>query len=236
MKPYTVMIIDDERLAREEIKEALKAYPDFCVSAEASNADEAASLIKSVSPQLIFLDIQMPERSGLELLESMDHLPEIVFVTAYDQYALDAFEWGALDYLVKPVRWERFQKTVERLRERLAASSKHPPTRFFIREGDKYFFVDHKDISLVESVGNYVRLYIKDQKHYLKRSLNQMETVLDPDLFFRINRTEIINLTEITHAKKTEKGRLTITLQNGQQLELSARRLPAFMSKNISIS
>lgn len=237
MSQYKVLIVDDERLAREEVKQALKNYEDFMVVAEASNADDAEEMINKHAPDVLFLDIQMPERNGLDLLESIDHEIEVIFITAFDQFAVKAFELEALDYLVKPVRFERFQITIDRLRERLTEKSKRPDhQRFFIREGDRFFFIYHNDVSLIESSGNYVRLHANNKKHYLKRSLNQMEELLDKKGFFRINRTEIVNLSFIKSIKREEKGKLILTLKDGTVLEVSGRRSAEFRNRNIPLT
>lgn len=177
MKKFTVIVIDDERLAREEMKRNLLNYSDFEMVVEAENADEAELLINSIHPDLLLLDIQMPERSGFDLLESLDDVPEIIFATAFDHYAVRAFEQNALDYLVKPIREERFAKAIEKVRIKLAEKVKEENTlsaerTIFVKEGEEYHFVRIKDIYLIESLGNYARLYVDRKKIYLKRSLN----------------------------------------------------------------
>ncbi|RYF96767.1 MAG: response regulator transcription factor, partial [Chitinophagaceae bacterium] len=217
MSQYRVIIIDDERLAREEIKQHLLDYPDLAIAAEAADADDAERQITQLQPDLVFLDIQMPERSGLQLLESLEHVPEVIFTTAYDQYAVKAFELNALDYLVKPIRRERFAQAMEKARSRLSAKPTAKMERtFFIKEGDRYHFVKAKDVALVESAGNYARLFVDGKKLYLKRSLNQLEKNLDPGIFFRISRTEIININYIKQVLQQPKGKLTVLLQTGE--------------------
>jgi len=234
MSRLKVMIVDDERLAREEIKQHLLSYKDFDIVGEAANADEAEKLIIQFQPDLIFLDIQMPERSGLELLESLEYVPEVIFTTAYDQYAVKAFELNALDYLVKPVRRERFFQAVEKVRTKFPVKSGLAAEHtFFIREGERYYFVKVKDIYLIESAGNYARLYVNGKKLYLKRSLNHLEKTLDKQLFFRISRTEIINTNYIKQIRPQAKGRLTIILQTGETLEVSTRQSAAFKNRHI---
>lgn len=235
MNRLKVMIIDDERRAREEIKQHLLHYPDIDIVGEAGNADEAEKLITRFHPDLLFLDIQMPERSGLELLESLERVPEVIFTTAYDQYAVKAFELNALDYLVKPVRNERFAQAIEKARTRFPVKPGLPAEHtIFIREGERYYFVKVKEIYLVESAGNYARLYTEGKKLYLKRSLNQLEKSLDPKLFFRISRTEIVNTNYIKQVQPQAKGRLTVILQGGESLEVSTRQSAAFRSRHIA--
>lgn len=240
MKKFTVIVIDDERLAREEMKRNLLNYSDFEIVAEAENADEAEMLINSIHPDLLMLDIQMPERSGFELLESLEDIPEIIFATAFDHYAVRAFEQNALDYLVKPIREERFAKAIEKVRIKLTEKVKDESRltaerTIFVKEGEEYHFVRIKDIYLIESLGNYARLYVDRKKIYLKRSLNQLEKTLDPALFFRISRTEIINTAYIKQIHSLPKGRLSIRLQTGEKLDVSSRQSAEFKNRHIII-
>lgn len=234
MNRLKIMIIDDERLAREEIKQHLLSYPDFDIVGEAANADDAEKQINQLQPDLLFLDIQMPERSGLELLESLEDVPEVIFTTAYDQYAVKAFELNALDYLVKPIRRERFVQAIEKVHTRFSVKPGLAAERtIFIREGERCYFVKVKDIYLVESAGNYARLYVDGKKLYLKRSLNHLEKTLDQKLFFRISRTEIINTNYIKQIQPQAKGRLTVILQTGESLEVSTRQSAAFKNRHV---
>ncbi|HTE01072.1 MAG TPA: LytTR family DNA-binding domain-containing protein [Mucilaginibacter sp.] len=235
MNRIRVIIIDDERLAREEVKHALKAYPDFEVVAEAGNADEAKKLIEAGNPDVLFLDIQMPGKSGFDLLESLDHVPQVVFTTAFDQYAVRAFDINALDYLVKPIRQERFAKAMERVREKLVNPSKGKEQlsheqQVFIKDGDKCHFVKLKDVYLIESMDNYARLYFGEQVTYIKRSLNQLEEKLDASVFFRINRTQIINTLYIKQIEPMPTGRIRISLKTGETLDVSSRQSVLFKS------
>ena len=236
MKPFCVVIIDDERLAREEMKRYLLPYPDFEVAGEAADADEAEELINALHPDLVFLDIQMPERSGFDLLESLPDVPEIIFTTAFNQYAVQAFDTNALDYLVKPVREERFARAIEKVRTKLAGKTDTektaaPPT-LFIKEGEQYHFIQVKDIYLIESIGNYARLYFGSKKVYMKRSLNQLEKSLDPTLFFRTSRTTMINTIFIKQVQPLPNGRLLVSLQTGQTLTVSNRQSAAFKNRS----
>ncbi|MFN8344205.1 MAG: LytTR family DNA-binding domain-containing protein [Spirosomataceae bacterium] len=241
MNKFRVMIVDDERLAREEMKRNLLDYADFDIVGEAENADEAEMLINTLHPDLILLDIQMPERSGFELLESLPDVPEIIFTTAFDQYAVRAFELSALDYLVKPIRQERFAKAIEKVRIKLAEKVKSDSSiltaerTIFVKEGEEYHFVRIKDIYLIKSVGNYAGLYVDHKKIYLKRSLNQLEKILDPTLFFRISRTEIINTAYIKQVYSLPKGRLSIRLQTGEKLDVSSRQSAEFKNRHVII-
>jgi two-component system, LytTR family, response regulator len=233
MKKITALIIDDERLAREEIKQHLLDHPGIALTGEAANADEAEELIRQLIPDLIFLDIQMPERSGLDLLETLDIVPEVIFTTAFDHYAVKAFELNALDYLVKPVRRERFEQAVARAMTALdKPANRSYQQNIFIREAEQIHFIRVDDIYLIESAGNYARLITAERKHYLKRSLNELEKVLDPAVFFRVSRTAIINVKYIGTVKDLPKGRLQVRLQSGQTLEISGRQSALFRNRN----
>ena len=221
-----VIIIDDERIARDEVKRALSSYPDFEIIAEAKNATEAKLQIESLKPDVIFLDIQMPGQSGFGLLESLSELPEVIFTTAFNQYAVDAFDINALDYLVKPVRKERLDKTIARVREKLA----HPNRQLFIKDGNRCHFVKLHEIYLVESIDNYAKIYYGDKVTCIKRSLNQLEETLDPEIFFRISRSQIINTNYISQIHSLPGGRLQVSLQQCGKLEVSVRQAVKFKS------
>jgi len=230
MKKFTVIIIDDERLAREEVKRSLAGYPEFEIAEEAKNYDEAKKQIEALKPDLVFLDIQMPGRSGFDLLESLDEVPGVVFTTAFNEYAVKAFDIDALDYLVKPLRKERFAITIEKIRKKLlkAASEK----QVFIKDGSKCFFVQLKDVYLIESADNYARLYFNNRKALIKRSLNQLEEILDSTIFFRISRNQIINTKFISQINNLEKGKLQVRLHKGEPLEVSLRQSVLFKNLN----
>ena len=237
MKKFSVIIIDDERLAREEVKRALAGYQQFELIAEANNYDEAKKQIEALQPELIFLDIEMPGRSGFDLLESLHKLPQVVFTTAFNEYAVKAFDIEALDYLVKPIRKERFAITIERIKKKLGDRLQQnggTEKQLFIKDGNRYFFVQLKDVYLIESAENYARLYFQDRKALIKRSLNQLEETLDSNIFFRIGRNQIINTKYITQINNLEKGRLQVRLHTGEPLEVSLRQSVLFKSMNRS--
>lgn len=234
MSKFSVMIIDDERLAREEVKRSLADFPEFNIVGEAKNYEEAKMQIEALHPELIFLDIQMPGKSGFDLLESLKQLPEVVFTTAFNEYAVKAFDMEALDYLVKPLRKERFAQTVERIKKRLDNREAKKETlqerQVFIKDGNKCFFVQLKEVYLLESADNYARLYFDDRKALIKRSLSQLEEILDSTIFFRISRNQIINTKYIKEIKSLEKGRLQVSLHKGEPLEVSLRQSVLFKS------
>ena len=237
MNKIQVIVIDDERSSREELKRALKNYPDFEITGEAKNADEAKEQIETKHPDLIFLDIQMPERSGFDLLESLDEVPAVIFTTAFNQYAVQAFEINALDYLMKPIREERFAKAIEKIRTSIHQKhalnkSMTADRQIFIKDGERYHFIQLNKIYLIESVDNYSRLYFENKKALLKRSLRQWEEILDPTLFFRISRTQIINTHYIREIHSMSKGRLKVSLNTGELLDVSSRQSVKFKSLN----
>ena len=214
MKRYRTILVDDERLAREELKRSLKNHAAFEVIAEASHADQAKELIEKHRPDLIFLDIHMPEKSGFDLLEELTAVPEVVFTTAYDQYAVKAFEMNALDYLVKPLREERFDQTIEKVLLKLSENETVENKVFamdqkvFIKDGEQCHFIPLKEIYFIESMDNYARLYFGEHKAMIKRSLNLLEEKLDPSIFFRANRSQILNTQFIKEIHPSFKQRI----------------------------
>lgn len=222
MTKIRVIIIDDERAARDELKRLLENYPDFEVAGEARNADEAKTLIQTLRPDLIFLDIQMPGKSGFDLLESLENVPQVIFVTAFDQYAVKAFEVSALDYLMKPVRDERFEKAITQIRLKLANRAKDE--QIFVKDRQQYHFITWSNVHLIESMDNYARLYFDDKNVFLKSSLNELEKKLNPDMFLRINRAQIINLNFVDKISAMANGQVKLKLKAGGEYEASARR------------
>ena len=238
MKTYTTLIIDDERLAREEVRRALASYSEFEIVGEANNAEKALDLIEESQPDIIFLDIHMPGKSGFDLLEELTTVPEVVFTTAYDQYAVQAFEVNALDYLVKPLREERFAKTMERVKQGLKKrdEEKEKPLdvhqKIFIKDGEKVFFIPLAEIRYIESMENYARLYFGTEKAMIKRSLNHLEEKLDPNVFFRANRSQIINTEYIKDIHPYFNNKLQIVLSSGETVEVSSRQSVKFKKRN----
>ncbi len=238
MGNYTTLIVDDERLAREEVRRALENYPEFNIVGEANNVEVAKALIEKEQPDIIFLDIHMPGKSGFDLLEELGTVPEVVFTTAYDQYAVQAFEVNALDYLVKPLREERFAKTIEKVKlefkkqedEQKVPLASHQ--KIFIKDGEKVYFIALSEVSLIESMDNYARLYFDNEKPMIKRSLNQLEERLDPKIFFRANRSQIINKEYIKEIQPYFNNRLRLVLTTGEIVDLSSRQSVNFKKRN----
>ena len=225
MSKIHAIIIDDERAARDEVKRLLENYPGFEIIGEARNADEAKVLIEAKHPDLLFLDIQMPEKSGFDLLESLDNVPQVIFTTAFDQYAVKAFEVSALDYLMKPIRDERFAKAIEQVRSKCIKPEKD---RIFVKDRNQYHFISWSKVYLIESMDNYARLFFDDKAVFFKSSLNQLEKTLDETVFFRINRSQSINRQFIEKVYVAADGRLTISLNTGNILQVSERQSVKF--------
>lgn len=238
MKTFKTVIIDDERLAREEVKRALKQYAEFLIVGEANNVDSALTLIDKEEPDIIFLDIHMPGKSGFDLLEELTTVPEVVFTTAYDQYAVKAFELNALDYLVKPLREERFARTIEKVKQELADKAKAKSEvlpmhrKIFIKDGEHCHFIPLSEIRFIESLDNYARLYFGDKKAMIKRSLNLLEKKLDSTVFFRTNRSQIINIHYIKEIHPYFNNKLQIILTTGEKVEVSSRQSVKFKNWN----
>jgi two-component system LytT family response regulator len=228
------ILVEDSRLARQELKNLLEGHPEIEVIGEASHAEEARQLIETHQPDLLFLDIQLPGRNGFELLEMLDRSPMVVFTTAFNEYAVKSFEYNALDYLLKPIRPERLAATIKKVVDRWQKQVRSNPdpmsghSQVFVREGDSCWLVQLKDVRLMEVVGNYTRLYFAGNRPLIQRSLNQLEARLDPRLFFRANRQQIINLQWIEHIDTWFNGKLKIRLRGGEEVEVSRRQAARF--------
>ncbi len=239
------LIIDDERLARSELRRLLAAFPEVQVAGEAANAEQAREQLAALRPDVIFLDVQMPGETGMEFLASIEPpVPQVIFATAYDEFAVKAFELNALDYLLKPVDPVRLAAAIEKLRAKFAgeadgaAGSRSAPRerlaaedKVFVREGDRCWFVEVKSIRLLESEGNYTRVHFDAAQPQLFRSLNAMEERLDPKFFFRANRRQIINLAWIESIEPWFSGGLLVYLKGGAKVELSRRQAQEFREK-----
>jgi two-component system LytT family response regulator len=235
------LIVDDERLARRELRRLLGEHDGVTVVGEAANADEAEAAVREHEPDLLLLDVQMPGDSGFDLLERLDAVPHVVFVTAYDEYAIQAFEVNALDYLVKPVEPDRLEAALDTVRDRTggadpqAVAAEPEPTstltaedQVFVKDGDHCWFVQLADVRLFEAAGNYTRLYFDHEEPLIHRSLSYLEDRLDPDRFFRASRQHILNLAWVDDVTPWSKGKLKATLKDGTEVELSRRRSKQF--------
>ena len=233
------IIVDDERLARSELKNLLKAHEEVEVIAECSNAEEAIGQVNEKQPDLVFLDIQMPGKNGFEMLEELDYTPRVIFITAYDEYAIKAFEVNALDYLLKPVEPQRLAEALGKVKEEKAEEDKQERSdrdkgqlqqddQIFLKDGDKCWFVTLRDVRLFESEGNYVRVFFKNNKPLILKSLNRLEERLDDKSFFRANRKFIINLRWVEEIEPWFNGGLQVKLMDGSKVEVSRRQAAKF--------
>lgn len=226
------LIIDDSELARKELKHLLKTFDQVKVIGEAENADEALVMIDEKKPDLLFLDIQMPDKDGFELLEELIDTPEVIFTTAYNEYAMKAFDHNALDYLQKPIKEERLSLALEKASEKLRSrKDKEARSNYlgiekqvFVKDGEQCWFVSLADIRVLEIMGSYTRIFFQDQQPMIPRSLNYMETRLDPEVFFRANRQQIINLKYVERIEPWFSGTLKVYLSEGEEIEVSRRQ------------
>jgi two-component system, LytTR family, response regulator len=232
-----VVVVDDEPLPRERIRDLVSQHPLLTLAGEATNGTEALDVIVELAPDLVFLDIQMPELDGLQVAASLadDAPPAIVFVTAFDEYAIRAFEVDAIDYLLKPVTPERFTAAVERVLKRLdrpepsvhgsihalaarMAQDQGFATRFVARRGAKHYFVRVADVDWIEAVGNYVRLQTGETSHLVRETMKGTEARLDPARFVRIHRSAIVSIDRIRSIEAREHGEYLVTMANGSRL------------------
>lgn len=236
MKTLTAVIVEDSRLARNELKELIKTHKEIELLGEAENVDEGYELIKKTNPDLLFLDINMPEKDGFELLEMLDEVPLTVFTTAFDEYAIKSFEYNAFDYLLKPINQKRFSKSIEKVLESLETTSEDSKKegvlsldkQIFIKDGEKCWLVKIQDIALFEIVGNYTRVFFENQKPLIYKSLTQIEEKLPEDVFFRANRQQIINIRHVKKVVSWFNGKLKIEMSSGEEIEISRRQSYVF--------
>lgn len=233
------IIIDDERLARAELRKLLQDFPEIEVVDEAANAEEGIAKIEAQNPDLIFLDIQMPGKTGFDMLSSLEKSPNVIFTTAYDEYALKAFEVNALDYLLKPVEPKRLADAIQKLH---LLETREPITngettnrslltendQVFVKDGERCWFVKLSDIRLFESVGNYAKVFFANNKPLILKSLNALEERLDEKMFFRANRKHIVNLRMIEKIEPYFNGGLLLELKGGEKIEVSRRQTVKF--------
>ncbi|MEM9000381.1 MAG: LytTR family DNA-binding domain-containing protein [Bacteroidota bacterium] len=233
------VIVEDSRLARNELKELIKNHKEIDLIGEAENVDKGLGLIQKELPELLFLDINMPEKDGFELLEMLDEVPITIFTTAFDEYAIKSFEYNALDYLLKPINEKRFALAIDKVKvqledhvddsktdERLSASS-----QIFIKDGEKCWLVKIGEISHFEIVGNHTRVFFDAHRPMLYKSLNQIEEKLPEAYFFRTNRQQIVNTNFIKKVVPWFNGKLKLTMENGDEIEVSRRQSYLFKDR-----
>lgn len=231
------LIVDDERLARKELAKLLEEHPTIEIVGEAVNADEAYQMINDLNPDLLFLDIQMPDKTGFQLLEMLDSVPLVVFTTAYDEFALKAFEVNALDYLLKPIQAERLAETVSKLAEKERAKSAGLrdgekklglKDQVFVKDGDRCWFVSLSNVRMFESDGNYIKVYFDNNRPMIHKSLNALDEKLDERAFFRASRKHIVNLSWVEGIEPWFNGGLMVKLRGGDKVEVSRRQAAKF--------
>lgn len=232
------IIIDDERLARNELKKLLQNYNDIEIIEESANVDDGVEKIETLNPDLIFLDIQMPGKTGFDLLAEVEKAPRVIFTTAYDEYAIKAFEVNALDYLLKPIEPKRLSDAIQKLQAEILKESlgltngnRDPLTehdQVFVKDGERCWFVKLNEIRLFESVGNYAKVFFGTNKPLILKSLNALEERLDDRIFFRANRKHIINLRWIEKIEPYFNGGLLLDLKGGEKIEVSRRQAVKF--------
>lgn len=229
------IIVDDERLAREELKSLLSKYGEIEIAGEYKNALEARLAIETQKPDLVFMDIQMPGESGLELLRSIANPPRTIFVTAFDEYATKAFEVNAYDYLMKPIDPDRLDEVYSRLTEENKTPSSVENSSILkagdpilVRDGDRVWFIKIDQVRYFESEGNYVKVHFDKFKPLILRSLNSLEERLDDKLFFRVNRKFIVNLNHVVNIENWFNGGLQVELSCGTKIEISRRQTIKF--------
>ncbi|MCH7407866.1 LytTR family transcriptional regulator DNA-binding domain-containing protein [Belliella sp. DSM 111904] len=236
------LVIDDERLARKELINLLSQYDHVEIVGEANNVDDAKEKIDTLLPDVVFLDIQMPEKTGFDLLEELDNVPHVIFTTAYDEYALKAFQVNALDYLLKPIEPKRLGEAVERLQKKIQEQEKKSGTdnsdlgekkltlndQVFVKDGDRCWFVKLENVRLFESDGNYIKVYFDSNKPMIHKSLNALDEKLDEKSFFRASRKHIINLGWVEAIEPWFNGGLVVTLKGGDRIEVSRRQAARF--------
>lgn len=229
------LIIDDERLARKELTKLLEEHPSIEIVGEAMNADEAEQMVNELNPDLLFLDIQMPGRTGFQLLESLESVPLVVFTTAYDEFALKAFEVNALDYLLKPIQAERLSEAIHKIMEKERAKIGRGPGKklgledqVFVKDGERCWFVSLANIRYFESDGNYIKVYFDANRPMIHKSLNALDDRLDERAFFRASRKHIINLSWVEGIEPWFNGGLMVKLRGGDKVEVSRRQAAKF--------
>lgn len=229
------IIIDDEKLAREGLKSLLKEFNEIEIIGEASNADEGLDLIDKLKPQLIFLDIQMPEKTGFEMLEELIETPVIIFTTAYNEFAIKAFEVNALDYILKPIETARLREAISKAKKQIAITEEQKgsgklaeDSQVFIRDGDRCWYVKLTDIRLIESNGNYAKIFFDKHQPLIHRTLNSLDERLSQKMFFRANRQQIVNLNYVDKIEPFFNSGLLFYMKDGSKIEVSRRQAVKF--------
>ena len=249
MKGLDVLIVDDEQPARRKLRSYLKKEAGIDAIFEAENGIDAVSRIRKSHPDLVFLDIQMPGLNGFEVIEKVgiESMPAVIFVTAYDEYALDAFEVQAVDYLLKPFDEERFRKSFSRAKAQIQTGSQNAAFfknllsevykekkylhRIMVKKGSRYLFVNTSEISYISAYEKYINLHTREGTHLVRDTMNRMESRLDPDDFARIHRSSIVNLNYVKELQPWSHGDCIVILKDGTRLNLSRRYRDKLLGK-----
>lgn len=234
-----IYIVEDSRLARQELRTLLAAIPDADIVGEAAELAPARAAIDTLRPELLLLDVELPGATGFDLLDQLEHLPLVVFTTAYDQHALAAFERNALDYLLKPIDAQRLEAALAKARERLRPAAQATPApalkgaddMVFLRDGERCWFVRLGDIAGFEACGNYAQAWFDGQRPLINRTLTSLEEKLDPQLFFRASRSHLINLRWIQSIAPSSNDGYRVTLRDGHHVEVSRRQAKLLREK-----
>lgn len=226
------VIVEDSRLARLELKELLKAFPQITIVAEADSAEQALTVIPAEDPDLLFMDIHLPGKNGFEILQELDKVPAVIFTTAFDQYVMQSFDYNTLDYLLKPIAPERLKKAVLKAEQQItspvASLTKKKLTtadRIFVKDGKKCWFVPLSEVSLFQSMGNYTQVHFNENSPLILKALQHIDDMIDDQEFIRVNRQQIINIKYIADVAEWFEGRLKLTLVTGQSIEVSRRQV-----------
>jgi len=234
------ILIEDERLARQELRDMLEAFPQIKIIDEATNVAEGIMKIEEQKPDLIFLDINMPaNKTGFDLLEVLDYTPKVIFTTAHDEYAIKAFEVNALDYLLKPIEEDRLKESIDKVEASLETNEGNISTakklnakdKVFVKDGERCWFVKIGEVRFFENAGNYSKVVFDKYRPLILKSLNALEERLDDDLFFRANRRQIININSIASIHPHFNGGLKVILSCGEEIEVSRRQASKFKEK-----
>lgn len=233
----TCLIIDDEKLARELLREYLSSFPDIEIIGECSKGSEAVEQIDKLKPDLIFLDVQMPGMTGFDVLDEIAHVPYVIFTTAYDHYAIKAFEKNAVDYLLKPLDQERFKLAVERARQRkktessniedlLSSMHTHTPrtsyeSHIFVQKSEKLFNLPVEEIIYLEASGDYTIISAKNDQYVSSSGIGKLEEIMNPDMFLRVHRSTIINVNYLKEIERHFNGGMVVKMQNGKSFPVS---------------
>lgn len=231
----TCVIVDDEKLARDLLREYLEGYPEITIVAECSKGSEAVEQINKLKPDILFLDVQMPGMNGFDVLDEIDHEPYVIFTTAYDQYAIKAFEKNAVDYLLKPLDEERFRSavnralkrkttekgTVEELIRNLRPENRSFESHIFVQKSEKLFNLPVEDIVYLEASGDYTIITTRNDQFVSSSGIGKLEEIMDPDTFIRVHRSTIININSLKEIERHFNGGMVVKMQNGKSFPVS---------------